>query len=461
MPHLLANFKTYDFEKKAVRDNFHNADISLARIMLKRSVGLGDLIYKGEDGQNHSLLYETDNTGKIKVLLEFMTPDAYIKAINPVTRRHILSDTDNVRKAELILKKRRTQNYPISVIIDNNSLLENTNNIKIAELLISYGENVNRVDNNKKNIFEKTISNEKILWLLTKGVDANMHTSEGMPFLKHIENKKDLLLTILNTIAIVDLDLDNPDKKGQPLLYSIKDKELRFILIKKGADVNRINNKGFPPLLFIEDNDTCEVLIDKGANLNFQDRDAKNLFLLNAKNMTLNKFNFLLNKCVNIEKKDFKGNAMIHYLVQSGVQFQKEKLSAYCQSGKDLNIRDNNGDNLLIYLNNYKILDDLFGYGLNLRNKDNNGEFTLIKKLASDYPIEVLSKIKNVLLSEPQETLLKTLHNEIKNLHISYSVLSFINRNPSPLLKSINEIDFSKLLTTEKSSPAISQKMKY
>lgn len=451
MPNLLANFKNYDFRKHAVRDKFHSADNDLARIMLKKSVGLDHLVYfNNEKNLYFSLINETEDIKKVKVLLEFMTPDAYLKAINPYNNLHVLSETKNERKAELIIKQRKLQSYPVSFIINDNSLIDNAISTKICNLLAQYGENIHRVDSNNRTIFEKTSDPKKVLWLLNKGADPNHLTSTGVPLLKHYENNKDLFFTVLNSSSRIPVNLNNHDVNEQPLLALIQNKDMLAALIQKGADVNKINNRKIPPLLFIEDEKLCELLLLKGASLSFQDIHAQNLLLMDYKNISIEKFNFLMSNNVNVEKKDFKGKALIHYLVQSGIPNQEEKITAYCKAGKDLNLKDNNGDNMIIYINDYHLLKKLYPYGLNIRNLDNEGEFTLIKKLTADYPVEILSPMKNLLKKENDNVLLNRIYTEMRNLHVSYSVLSIINKTSSPLLKSINELDLSKLITKEK-----------
>jgi ankyrin repeat protein len=152
--------------------------------------------------------------------------------------------------------------------------------LKIVELLVSKGADINAQDKNGwAPLHYATWSDAEIAQLLIlKGADINIRSAMGESPLFEYVNMGDKAMAQFLIDQGADVNLKN--KRGETPLHRAAgegDRAMVHLLISRGGDVNAITRYHFTPLHFavvFGHIGVAECLIERGADLNIQSNDG-------------------------------------------------------------------------------------------------------------------------------------------------------------------------------------------
>ena len=281
-------------------------------------------------------------------------------------------------------------------------------NRKVVELLISKGANVNSRDHYGEIPLNRALSIEMAELLVEKGADVNSRDDDGLTPL-HRAFSTDIAKLLIEQGA----DVNSRDHNGVTPLNGAISIDMAKLLVEKGADVNSRDDDGATPLhgacQFFEGEELIKLLISKGANVNTKTNDgltplycaasvswdAKNIVkLLIANGATVKSVDkraptplhcaayrghsklaeLLIEKGANVNSRDHTGATPLDYSIlgehkefaellrrnggESGIEDSifaatihgnVEAVKKHLDSGIDVNIKDEDGINLLSY----------------------------------------------------------------------------------------------------------------
>jgi len=254
------------------------------------------------------------------------------------------------------------------------------NYVKIIELLINYGADINI----------KNINHENLLICLSYGGLDN-----------YIKSVKSLIKN--------NIDIYSKDKDGNTALHIICTKYNGYekchleYLLNQGLNANERNNKGNTPLMELSYHSVIDigipVLINYGANVNLVNNKGESSFLIACKKGKYKIASRLYEYGANPFIKDNDNNSAIRIFIKNECAFDNDAyygeigfLNFLLEIGFDINETDKDGVSLLMeacYLADASIFLHLLRKGANLYIKDNNGNTALsIAKSSNNYYIK-------------------------------------------------------------------------
>jgi ankyrin repeat protein len=170
--------------------------------------------------------------------------------------------------------------YPLESVC---GVLEGYVNSKIAELLINYGANINKLNDS---------DHGPLFYMLAR---TDVH---------EINNKKIIDMLIKKGANLNELDYENDEEHGQIYLSQyLHSVDVISLLVDYGINVNQTNENGrtvFMLYEYIVFKDECvtniDFLINKGGDLNLKDNDGNNALHYAAMNIDLDYIEFLIYK---------------------------------------------------------------------------------------------------------------------------------------------------------------------
>ncbi|EAX96081.1 hypothetical protein TVAG_063840 [Trichomonas vaginalis G3] len=197
------------------------------------------------------------------------------------------------------------------------------NNKEIAELLISYGAEIN--DCGGSNPLDEAASHNSLdvaKLLIMHGADVNSNENEDMETALH-------WATIFDYKEMVDLLLSHgadPNKQDRNMMSPLhlavykNQKDIAEVLLSHGADPTKQDSNKSNPLQYAvskNDKNLVEIIINHGINVNLNSYEGENAIrtavLFNNKEIT----ELLLLHGVNVNSRKGKaGKAILHYLFE-------------------------------------------------------------------------------------------------------------------------------------------------
>lgn len=428
---IFSGLKSYNFEDPNIIKDFLDADIELSTIMIKKAKNLTDLSFKFENN-TVSLLKIVDDLDKLKMILNSDKRksgfyQAYSRSDN---YKNVLSLTDNIEKAKMIIDFYKDTGA-LNHIVTGKNLLEEVNNPSIIQLLIDSGMSPDKgymgksIIENVKSItkLEVLVKNNANINLLTKeGVQLYAHFAKNTPYLSSFifEQKsfnpnlldKDGKPLIVNLIKKNDKEklikhpvFDVNIKSANPLLHYFKNEpEIIDLLLstnKININLQRFNNN--PPFVYIDNTDSLFKIykLDEQSMSIFEEIDSNNNKLLFSKDITLFKFNFLLDN-ISSDNNIFydKGEHLLIFLAKNN---NEEKLLSFLKKSKEKeidlsSIQDNNGNNLMAYISDVTLFKKVIEeYNIDISHKNKEGNYSILESLSKTYSLNYLIDIKNKL----------------------------------------------------------------
>ncbi|KIL89241.1 hypothetical protein FAVG1_07635 [Fusarium avenaceum] len=222
-------------------------------------------------------------------------------------------------------------------------------NVGIVQRLIKEGASINIRDILGVTPVTYADSNghhEVVKILLEAGGSTLADTDVGTRLLKSAIHKSQQQV-VKQLIEARNTDVNARDKNGTtPLLLAVDSKDVAIVklLLKGNADVNIADNDGWTPLLQAVkygDQALVQLLLDSGASINTADGDGRTPLTLAILSHHDGIVQLMLRSC------QVKVTAEMEFLIveQCGCETLKILLSRY---EVDLNVRNGNGDTLLI-----------------------------------------------------------------------------------------------------------------
>lgn len=267
--------------------------------------------------------------------------------------------------------------------------------LKVAQLLIAKGADVNARDNEGKTPLHQANYNSKEVaqLLIANGADVNARDNKGQTPLHSAGWRGITELLIAN-----GADVMARDNKGDTPLHTANSKEIAQLLIAEGADVNAKDNSGKTPLLATSSQEVAQLLIAKGADVNAKDNSGKTpLHTAPSKEVA----QLLIAKGLDVNARDNQGQTPLHLILLQLANShnssnpptitEKELAQLLIAKGADVNARDNQGQTPLHLIGSQRLIDPrkvkevaqlLIAKGADVNARDNEGR-TLLHKVRS------------------------------------------------------------------------------
>lgn len=279
------------------------------------------------------------------------------------------------------------------------------NNKKIIEILLNKTQNIENIDFAGHNlIFNALSTGDKDLILniaKNKNVNLNHADLEKNTILHHeLVLKDDDLAIKLMKLGV------NPtisDKEGKNFLFyivkkGIESEDLLDEALFLGCNINSKCHDNCNLLMeiiqHISELETSEnlkkesllkmakKLIQKGIDINAQNNNKETALFLALKHKDLDVLEFLLNEKININHQNIDGDTALATYTIKGIEFLEELL-ILLKYGADVNIKDNNGKNIIEKLidiilsiyNNKTLEDEELSFSINT-----NGQYLVLFK---------------------------------------------------------------------------------
>ncbi|KAI8796893.1 ankyrin-3 [Biomphalaria glabrata] len=266
------------------------------------------------------------------------------------------------------------------------------NDLKLAEFLLENGAEVNHIGNNKAIPLALALGNVKLVNLLISyGADVNLKTKSGScPLIKAVKLDDCQALEILIKEGA---DLNAVNSKGYTALMVAAQKEklhVMNILLENGADVNYMSttNGHLSALNVALSNDKTEsvsLLLSRGAFVNqIANSPLKQALSGDPKNMEL-----CLKYGADPNTRFSDGSTVLMLAISS--QCDHSKIKLLLDFGADTNITNNKGESALILAARHSptiILELLIQNGADINIEDEHGSSVLLQTLpysSSDY----------------------------------------------------------------------------
>lgn len=212
------------------------------------------------------------------------------------------------------------------------------NNLQMVKLLIDRGANTNAEDSRRENVLFYALAknNLQIMELLIdRGANINAKDRYPNVKIKYLNDNETVLMKALSSgnLKMAKLLIDKGaiiSDRYTLLISAIESNNLETInfMISKGININETDKCGNTALMkasMLESAEIINFLIDKGANINAADVDGKNaLFLAVEKSRgikTLETIKLLVARGVNINWTDKNGETVLFYALRNEYGF--------------------------------------------------------------------------------------------------------------------------------------------
>jgi len=268
--------------------------------------------------------------------------------------------------------------------------------VKVAQLLINNGADVNAQSKRGTPLHKATFHKELAAFLLEKGADVHQKDRKGSTPLHNCS------LEVAQLLVTYGADIHATDSKGNTPLHRGKYIEgLPAFLLSKGAAVN-VRNNGGQTLLHNCSSEVARLLINHGAEVNAADNrgntplhEEVSMVIYGeddlAKHDSYEKTVLLLNSGANVNQRNLLGATPFHYVSTP------EIAELLLDHGANLHETDNDGNTVLHYAINCEtiynpetdtyeptLLQFLLGQGSVLNQQNAQGE-TPLHKVARNY----------------------------------------------------------------------------
>lgn len=224
---------------------------------------------------------------------------------------------------------------------DNSSrtALHEKKNLRVAKLLVAYNADVNAKDDTDITPLHTAVNANNVdlaRLLLTHGAD--------------VDAKDDDRVTPLHTAA----NANNVD--------------LARLLLTHGADVNAVGEDDQTALHFAEDVEMVRLLLEKGASVDLRDRFGRTALY---EKKELQAVRLLIAYGADVNMRDYTGMTPLH------LACSKEIAEYLIENGADVNARNENGCTPLRIASSYSLIRVLVEHGADVNSKDILGQSCL------------------------------------------------------------------------------------
>ena len=276
---------------------------------------------------------------------------------------------------------------------------------------------------------------EIVKLLIKQGANVNAKDRKGKTPLHHLVNQLEIVKLLIKQGANVNAK----DRKGKtPLHHLVNQLEIAKLLIKQGANVNAKDEKGKTPLHLADHLDIVKILVKNGANVNAKDKFGNSPLFYKSLDIT----SFLLEKGSYINSQNKAGETLLHKLAP-GNERDFKLISFLINKSLDVNIKDNNGNTALYFVNNLEMAIFLREKGVNPSPEDisrykhgklNTDFYSLYRHQKTDpKKFEVLRE-KAYLNRERKNKIFQVIKSEnILKLAINWLDVKWVSRLVNPL----------------------------
>ncbi|MGL9757975.1 MAG: ankyrin repeat domain-containing protein [Wolbachia sp.] len=184
--------------------------------------------------------------------------------------------------------------------------------------------------------------------LIEKGANVNIRDNEGKAPL-HFVNHPYMAEMLLNKGAEVNIQ----DNEGRTPLHLTPDRFSYIVemLLNKGAEVNIKDNEGRTPLHFVKYKPIAELLLNNGAKIDIQDNEGRTPlhYAVSTKGWLTYIAEMLLYKGVEVDIQDNEGKTPLHLAASCSSSLCKYFVEMLLENDAEVNIQDNEGKTPLDY----------------------------------------------------------------------------------------------------------------
>ena len=274
---------------------YKSNQIHIARLLLEKGADIEEKNTSGETFVLQEMLKEKRHEW-IKLFVEY-NADLNVKNHNLLSPLRLAVQNNDSLLTDLFLNSNSDINEADTL---NGSLMWSAlekGNVVIAELLLDYGANIHNSNKMGNNLLMHELTNdarpEIVKFLIRNGIDVNQKNRDGMTALmiaalnRHphavqilIDNGAEVNdINGLNMTALMMTCIDMKKKTQKEYLNPEGNLESAVILVKSGADINKIDRLEFNALgyaLLNNEVDLAVYLIRNGADVNTTIVDNRN-----------------------------------------------------------------------------------------------------------------------------------------------------------------------------------------
>ena len=205
-----------------------------------------------------------------------------------------------------------------------------------------------------------------------------------------------------------------------PLMFATQAGNINIMgmLIEAGANVNTKNNEGTTPLIFAAEKGNIEImnlLIEAGADVNTQNNRGTTPLIFATKAGNIKIMDMLVTAGANVNTQNDDGNAPLIFAATTG---NIKMLNILIEAEADVNTHNNYGDTPLIIAiksKKYKAINQLLKNDTIDVNKTNNHNesalsFAICNNINNDIIVAIIEKSSNETLNQQNNNGLTALH---------------------------------------------------
>ena len=266
------------------------------------------------------------------------------------------------------------------------ALMMPTINFKTLNNFITYGANVNLLDNFGKSALMYQTNEDNIKLLIDKGADVNAFDKKGKSVLMHhidnlevvnllIENNVDVNhkddlgktalmyaknLEVITSLLNANANVNLKDKLGNNVLhYAVKsEKEAKYKIIEEllnyEANIDALNFNNKSVLMEANDSDTVKLLLQNKVKVNFKNSEGKTALMqfVSEPNTSIKRIKLLLSSGADVNAFDKNGKTALMYAVEVASEPTIIVVDMLLQNGADITKKDNLGKTAYSYVLN-------------------------------------------------------------------------------------------------------------